>query len=66
MEELVESKFKRKFNESDSLKDEKNTSSVGVKVDPSASLLVKSIKSKTEVLKRKKNEAEQKRKMLKK
>ena len=68
MENLLEEKSKRKFNETQAdleAKDETDSASKVPKVDASALLLVKSIKSRNEVLERKKLNTKEKQKALK-
>ena len=69
MEELVDAKNKRKIAEVDQKGQESdNDEKVNPKtarLDPSASLLVSSIKSKTEILERRKNEIKERQRKMK-
>lgn len=76
MENLLDEKTKRKFNQVDSSDkidasngndedDDNNNNAKSAKVDPSAQLLVKSIKSRNEALERRRQQIKEKQKALK-
>ena len=70
MEELVDAKNKRKIAEVDQIgkeseNDDERVNPKSTRLDPSASLLVSSIKSKTEILERRKNEIKERQRKMK-